>query len=92
MTKSETYFGFKPLRDHEYIKRNIRLNKQKSPKEKNGYDSFSMIPSSLQTHHAMCIPRRNDVKTVVSTSFQCGIHVVCMWDGNNKCKGLVIIH
>ena len=29
--------------------------------------------------HSTCIPRWNDVETVVSTSFQRGIHVKCLW-------------
>ena len=36
------------------------------------------LEKSLLYKHTMWIPRWNDVETVVSTSFQRGIHVVCL--------------
>ena len=35
-------------------------------------------PGYLTYKYITCIPRWNDVEKVVSTSFQCGIHVVCL--------------
>ena len=37
-----------------------------------------MVFNKWPYKHTTCIPRSNDVETVVSTSFQREIHVVCL--------------
>ena len=39
--------------------------------------------------HTTCIPRWNDVETAASTSFQRGIHVVCLKGGILSCSQVV---
>ena len=43
---------------------------------------FSKFNKFIQYKHNACIPRWNDVETTVSTSFQRGIHVACLYSAS----------